>query len=253
MKLQFLKEDALFNLKSNVTYNEPKYSLSSNDWIMEYFNNESPFLDFKLDVDNLNLFMNAERPENTDVRNVKVVYKVLKDITFSQATDERLWSGLAHGHLWKYMQYRLKTANNCLDTESIESNFFFKQGQNKYLIANAVSRLWWVGKNIYDPDNKIDPFYSIKYLETDFMSKTLILFSSNFSNNPKITQALLNSVISIEENSTKLLREDFVSLIKYVNMLGGTYILDYLTKEELQDRIINHYKSTYKKKQLLHI
>ena len=37
MKLYFLKEDALYQLKSNTEYNEKNYSSNSNDWVYDYF------------------------------------------------------------------------------------------------------------------------------------------------------------------------------------------------------------------------
>lgn len=253
MKLHFLKEDALYYLKSNIDINEKNYSLPTNDWIYESFDGENPFCEFKIEVEDFTMITEAERPESTDVQNAKIVYNALKNITDSQATDERLWSGLEHGQLWDYMQYRLKTSKGNLTTDSIKTNYFFKQGANRSLIVNTVSRLWWVGKHTYDKTNTTDPFYSMKYFEVDFTTKILTLFSSNFTNNPKITRALLNGIVFLEDDGAKVSREQYHSLIRYVNMLGGTYILDYLTTEELQEKIIRYYKSTYKSQQIIFV
>ncbi len=248
MKLQFLKEEALYHLKSNVEYNEKKYSYDSNEWIYEQFEDDyNPFMDFKLEVSEFNMFTDSDHPEGTDFKNAEILYTALSGITNSQATDERLWSGLAHGQLWDYMQYRLKTSNNTLNSESIKSHFFFKQGASRSLIVNALSRLWWTAKNTYDETNQDNPFHLMKYFETNFNSKSFLLFTRNFTNNPKITHSLLSAIISLENENIKI--DQFLSLMRYVNMLGGTYILDYLTKEELQNKIIKYFKATYKIKQ----
>lgn len=250
MKLYFLKEDALYQLKSNTEYNEKNYSSDSNDWVYDYFGKDyDPFLEFKHEIPDFEMFMDSDHPEGTDARNAQILYTALKDITNSQATDERLWSGLAHGQLWKYMQYRLKTSSRNLNSESIKSNFFFKQGPNRSLIVNTLSRLWWVAKQTYDENNTENPFHLMRFFEKDLPGKTLSIFSRNFTNNPKIIQALLEAMLSLEDHNIKITRAQFLSLVKYVNMLGGVFILDYLSKEELEYKIIKHYKSIYKSKQ----
>lgn len=247
MKLQFLKEHALEYLKTNIDINEKKYSLPTNEWVYDLFNGENPFCEFKLEVEDFIMFTEAERPESTDVQNAKIIYKALKNITDSQATDERLWSGLEHGQLWDYMQYRLKTDRTSLTSDAIESNYFFKQGAKRSLIGNRISRLWWVGKHTYDENNTEDKFYSINFFNNNFGTKVFNLFSSNFTNNSDITHALLYSILKLEkEYDRKLQEKEYQSLFRYVNMLGGTYILDYLTSEDLQEKIVKYYKSTYK-------
>lgn len=246
MKLQFLKEDALYQLKANINYNKEKYSSDSNDWIYEYFGaDNSPFCELKNSVPEFDMFMDSDHPEGTDVENAKRLYMALKDITPSQATDERLWAGLAHGQFWKYMQYRLKTQTRSLDSESIKHNFFFKHGINRSLIMHPIARLWWISKHVYDETNKDDPFHLMRYFKTGSLSNDLTLFSSHFTHNPKITNAILSSVMYIEDFGIKVNEAQKRSLIRYVNMLGGTFILDYLTKEELEYKIVKYYKSAY--------
>ena len=65
----------------------------------------------------------------------------------------------------------------------------------------------------------------------------LYLFSSNFSNNPVITRAFLSSVLDFEKNGVKIKREIFNEAIMFLNILGGTYILDYLEERELKEKI----------------
>lgn len=250
MKLHFLREDALYQLKSNTEYNEKNYSSDSNDWVYDYFGKDyEPFLEFKHEVPDFEMFMDSDHPEGTDARNAQILYTALKDITNSQATDERLWSGLAHGQLWDYMQYRLKTSSKSLNSESIKSNFFFNQGTNRSLIVNTLSRLWWVARQIYDEDNTENPFHLMSFFENNFYSKTFPLFSRNFSNSPKITQALISAIMLLENRGLKITMNQYRHIIRYVNMLGGIFILDYLSKEELEHKIINHLKSIYKSKQ----
>ena len=172
-----------------------------------------------------------------------------KTYIFNSIKYERLWSGLAHGQFWNYMQYRLKTSSRNLNSESIKSNFFFKRSIGQSINRNTLARLWWVAKQTYDENNPENPFHLMKYFEKDFYSKAFLLLSSNFSNNPKITHALISAIMMLEEKGIKVTTNQYIQLIIYVNMLGGVFILDYLSKKDLEYKIINHYKSIYKSKQ----
>ncbi len=142
MKIQYLKGKALERLKSNIEYNVEMYSEKSNSWIYEYFENENPFMDYKKEVGEIKLNMSAERPETTDAENAKILYLALKDIDNSQASDERLWAGLAHGQLWEFMNYRCKASGSGMSADSIKSNFFFKRNPRRAVIINTIARLW---------------------------------------------------------------------------------------------------------------
>lgn len=246
MKIQFLKENALERLKTNIDSNIEKYSESSNSWIYEYFGDENPFMDYKKEVGEIKLNMSAERPESTDVENSKILYMALKDLDNSQAVDERLWAGLAHNQLWEFMIYRCKLSGSKMTVDSIKSNFFFKQNPRRAIIVNALARLWWVGRLTYDPNNKEDPFYAIKYFETDFSTKVLTLFSSSFTNNSKITLALIKAILDIENKNGKISRQEYQALLRYLNMIGGTFILDYLSEDEIREKLVKYYDTTIK-------
>ena len=59
------------------------------------------------------------------------------------------------------------------------------------------------------------------------------MFSSNFSSNEKIRKALLIVVNDLEKNGIKISSKKFNEIIMYLNVLGGTHLLDYYSKEEL--------------------
>ena len=52
--------------------------------------------------------MNQENVSIGDYNNVKILYTNIKNISNTQAIDERLWAGLSHSIFWKYLQYRTK-------------------------------------------------------------------------------------------------------------------------------------------------
>lgn len=239
MQLYFMTEDALAYFKGNITYNLHHYRDENFDWIKEVYP-DNPLQKFKLEVRDFTMDMSAEKPVDTDYVNVKIVYDALKKLTDVQATDERLWVGLAHSVLFEYMQYRYNLRNEVFDKEKIMQNFFFAHGKKRSLLHHPIARLWWVGRLIYDEKEK-DSYQAIEYLKKDFSSKVLTFFSSNFSSNPRTTRIFLNTIKKFEQNGRSVTREQFRELIRYVNLLGGTTILDYLPEDYLQQKIFTHY------------
>lgn len=245
MKLHFIKDDALVYFKGNVTENLQFYLDRDNTWMYEKYESyrgdgASPFGEFKIEVPDFKMDMLSDRPENTDYNNVKILYSALKDISDTQASDERFWAGLAHSDLWEYMRYRCKLTEVSDNKNKVYRNYFFNYGNKRSLIVHILARMWWVGRLVYDPKEK-DPFQALEYMKNDFGTKVLSLFSSNYTNNPQITRAILNAISFLENNVRKISRKEYLEIIRYVNYLGGIIILDYLSEEELKQKIISHF------------
>ncbi len=241
MKLHFMNDDALTFLKGNIETNLPLYR-GDNLWIEKLCseNGLTPFTEFKKEIPSFTLDISHEKPERSDYANVKNLYLGLKDITDSQATDERFWVGLAHYDFWDFMMYRSKLTNGTTRVNTIETNFFFMRGRKRSLMFHALARLWWVGRLTYDESSE-NPFEALDFLQIDFGTKVISLFSSNFTNNPKIARSILKGISFIENTYGKMTRDSFLELVRYVNLLGGIVILDYLTEEELIEKIVKHY------------
>ena len=94
MKLYILSNDALYNLKGNVNYNKDMYKNNDSKW-MEKQLDYNPFIEFKKSVDEFEL-----DPQASDIKNTKILYQAMRNLTDSEATEERLWSGMAHGAFW---------------------------------------------------------------------------------------------------------------------------------------------------------
>ena len=214
MNLKFMREEALLYFKENLQYNYKNYLLDTPDWINEKFENsleESRVLvsDFSLDMGQEELYIG-------DCNNVKIMYTNLKHLSNTQAADERLWAGLSHSMFWKYLQYRTKISEEKITENKILFSYFFKRGGKRILIMNPLSRLWWVGRQIYDSSNEENPFYALEYLKRDFSTKVLNIFSYNYTNNPKITRAILVALAELEkENDIIIYRNHYLKIFKY--------------------------------------
>ena len=250
MKVHFLTENALEALRTNLTANLRHYAENTNDWIYEYFGSENPFMEYKQDFPEFTLSFNPdEKKKKIDVNNTIVLYSHMKSLTDTQATDERLWAGMCHCDFWSFLHERWGMSNkNMIDRNNTESRYFFSKQQNKKrsLITNSLSRLWWVGRMTYD-ENRKDPFELTKYLSMSGLitSAILPLFSNNYISNKEIFVGLITALQTLENEGydTSNRKQMMVEATKYLNVLGGTYILDYFTSEEIEERVIKYMKS----------
>lgn len=245
MNLSFMKEDALLYFKENLKYNYKNYLLDSPDWLYEKY--ENPLKESRILVPDFTLDMNQDNVSIGDYNNVKILYTNMKNISNTQAIDERLWAGLSHSIFWKYLQYRTKINEENIKENKILFSYFFKNSGKKILIINPLTRLWWIGRQVYDSSNTENPFYALEFLKRDFGTKALYLFSYNYANNPKITRAVLVALSEIEkENNIVLVRNIYLKIFAYLNMLGGIIILDSLEQKEIIEKIKKYYYKNIK-------
>lgn len=250
MNLSFMKEEALLYFKENLKYNYKNYLLDSPDWLYEKY--ENPLEESRIAVPDFTLDMNQENVSIGDYNNVKILYTNMKNISNTQAIDERLWAGLSHSIFWKYLQYRTKINEENIKESKILFSYFFKNNGKRVLVINPLTHLWWVGRQIYDPSNVENPFYALEFLKRDFGTKVLNLFSYNYTNNPKITRGILVALSEIEkENDIIIVRSNYLKVLKYLNMLGGIIILDSLEQEEIIEKIKKYYYKNIKMNQKL--
>ena len=102
-----MKREALEMLKANLSVVYGKYyTEKTNQWITDICG-EDPFIEFK-DVTEFKLAdLNSDlTPGEIDLNNCKILYEKLQFLSESQASDERLWAGLAHTTFYDYMRKR---------------------------------------------------------------------------------------------------------------------------------------------------
>ncbi len=234
MKLTFLEDDSLIALKSNLPKLYTQFASPDAEWITEYFG-RSPFVETKYSVDNFSLDMSQDKPFLTEFENVQRVYNSLSFLSGSQASDERLWAGLCLNHFWKYTQYRWNVVEKCT-LESVKNHFFFGQSARRSLTRNAISRLWWIGHLTYDPSRE-NPYQLTRFVceNSDYIMHIL---ERNTSNSPMITKAFISALLTAREDGCAINTNTVGELSKYLNLLGGTYILDCLPESKIYDKIL---------------
>ena len=241
MKLQFVCYDNIDYIKSNMDSWASKFKQPSSDWLQDELNRQKQqplFSDTRFkEIKDFSLDMSADPKKAflTEAENSIRVYSNLKFLSDSQASDERLWTGLCLGPFWQYVQYRWGIEQKCT-VSAVKDHFFFGQkAGRRSLTRNAMSRLWWIGRLTYDEKRK-DPWELTKFIceSSDYIMHAL---ERNTSNNPLIIRPFLSAIIDVRKSGREINTDQFGLLAKYLNLLGGIYILDCLPEERIYEKI----------------
>lgn len=249
MKLYFMKEESLTTIKANLNAVITKFTLDSSAWMEEVLG-DSPFIETKFpDIPDFTLDMSedANNAFKTDAKNAEIVYSNLSFLSDSQACDERFWAALCLRDFWKYVQYRWKIKEKCT-ARNVESHYFYGFDTRRSLTRNALARLWWIGRLSIDRESKTDPYRLTRFVceNADNIMHTM---ERNTSNSPMITHAFLSAALDAREVEHLTMNTDVIGeLAKYLNLLGGTYILDCLPEKVIYDKIMDKAREIHDRK-----
>lgn len=240
MKLTIISEDTLQDLRVNYgAYSEHYYQQNLN-WFDTYFKEEGRVIETNIEYEMPELCYDDDYTIS-DKENVKRVYSALKHLTIIQATQERLWAGLAHLQFRDFSFYRLRNELNDKKDLRINTALFFKRGNKRSLFVHILARLWWVGYMTYDEEHAEDPFWLTDFFcERDFSARCTVFFSSNFTSNRSITIGILRALTRMKENGVAIKRDHFVQATKYLNVVGGAMVLDVLDAKEVEEMVIEY-------------
>ena len=248
MKLYLIKKDALELLKDNISELYGKYySEKNNKWITEFYG-ENPFVEYKEipDFALANLESDLSRGE-IDFENCKILFQNLNFFSESQASDERLWAGLTHTVFYDYMRkrwgygYGKKPGTVEHETGEILTRFFYKGTGRTGFYRNTLAKCWWVGHNTYDP-SKENPFEMLDIIGSNDLSSKITEFFYNFtfSSNPHVMQGIKEALQELNNEGKKLsVRNHIRPAMSKLNAVGGTTVIDCMSKEEIADIFLN--------------
>ena len=235
MELKCLDQSCLDNLKVNIENNIQNGNYAKdNPWLDEFFTEEYTFSIGN--VKNIKFSIPEEGSggkERTkyDGENCKVLYEALKGLTIDQATDDRLWTYLTHVTFWDYMKRRWPLTDQTNPIGFINDRYFPKKNNNKSMVRNGVSRLWWMAYSTYD-ESLENPFEITEFLLKD-SDMQVSLMERNYSRNSNFIKKVLRAVKIFGETNfqpnTTLKRKLWVEL----NRIGGVKVLDMLSYDDV--------------------
>ena len=246
MKVRYLSEAPLDTIKKSLKDSLPLFAEEPNaplvarlkaDLQTETIFRETPYVfpDAPL---------SPSKASEDELASISSVFLAMKDLPNAVAIDERLWAGIAIDLCWDYVRRRwdiveLFEKNDKSAVTKVGEHFFFMHNARRSFTRNAISRLWWLGRLTYDED-LADPFRRTRIVAQD-LGYIVDLLERNFSNNRRISAEFVDAVetarAEVKPTGGVILRPELRTLCKYLNMLGGVYILDSLPEGMIYRKI----------------
>jgi hypothetical protein len=184
-----------------------------------------PDLDFHIDKN--------VSPKNTDIMNAKIIYESLKNLTESQASDERLWSGLAiDSKSYDYLKFRWKETTNTLKYRVV-----FHVPGKRGLMYHGLARLWWFAHITYD--HYRENSYELTEFTLSYPHILEKMIYRNFSNSSIIRLGIIEGIKKFIEDDGIYKIDKIDELYKYISTLGSVSLVDNISKEEISELVYN--------------
>lgn len=239
MKIKYVTEDDLLMLKNNASMLHKQLISDRTKALQDISPNRSLIKETSDIIGTISLDMSQPigREALTDGENVQRVYKKMKGLSDSKASDERIWVAYTLSEQLEYMRYRWKPENG----KDVLNRFFFNYSIQRSLFRNGFSRLWWIGRVTY-AEERSDPFELTKFLckDQDFIES---ICGRNIFNNSTVHKATIAALFDANSEGVIINRELVRSIGKYMNLLAGTYLLDALSYNEIYDKVHSKIRS----------
>lgn len=234
MKLMYLSQDAIDDIKINFEKYKKHFKDSDNTWFLEKLKKRDWVHESKIQCEEFSMDMNDDY-NISDRRNDKIVYEALRDLPPALASDERLWAGMLFCQFWDYIKYRRKKELENGSERDILNSFFFMRGIKRSCFMNCFSRLWWTGYLLYD-EKSVNHYRAVDLIcETAYASNLLLISSNNFVSNKNLALGVLDCIQQRKDAGETIGRYHYVEANKYINCIGGISLLDSMTREEVCD------------------
>lgn len=153
-------------------------------------------------------------------------------INETQASDNRLWTYLAHVHFWDYMKKEWTidfTKDRIKIIDFIRDRYFLNTLNIRSLTHNGISRLWWYTHLTID-DSRKDKYELTKVL-LSFQDIPVSLLERSMGSNKNVRKAVLEFIL---ENPKLKTSKNIQDLMKLLNLAGGVKNIPMLKLHEIK-------------------
>lgn len=227
MNLKYLKMDKIAELEVNIQNNINKYI--NGELLVE----DNDYLESRLKYSGLTL-LHKEPGNNNDVENSKRVYETFKHLTLLEASDERIWVGLAHTEeIMKYIINRWNITEKST-VGSIKDRFFSN------IKRNSISRLWWYG--YLSHSEELENPYTLTEILAGNHDLAEGLLGRKFGRNKDIILTFLKAIHEWTELENQKFpgRDAFRNILKDMNRMSGITLMDMIDVDDITELLIKH-------------
>lgn len=235
MKINYLTEDGLISVKKNLNTVLKKVVIGKECSLTELFKDESMIKQSPFGYEEFSFDMSQPKGKEslTDAENVRRLYSHMSFLSDSQASDERIWAALSLSDFVDYMRYRWPAK----DASDITNRYLFGYSPQRSLFRNGIARLWWIGRFTHE-SKRSDPYELTKFLcgDQDFIEN---ICGRNIFNNPEIGKTVIEALLDAKKSGIELSRFKIREMAKYLNLIGGTYLLDVFDRDYIYEKVMN--------------
>lgn len=232
MKIKFITDEGLEKARNNYKTIYKEILVKGTSDLQTLFNDDHIIKDTSINIEDFSLDTSFENRVDSDLENVKRVYNHMMPLSVSKASDERIWVAYALSEFVDYMRYRWMPDG----PDKRKERFFFENSSKRSLFRQGISRLWWIGYLTYD-DSKPDPYEMTAFILRNGQDVINQLLDIGFSSNKTILKAVIRALYEAENSGITINRDLVRDTCKYVNLLGGTYMLDCLSENDIYEKV----------------
>jgi hypothetical protein len=233
MKLRFLRERALSELKSSIEDNLDRYRSGDFNFLLI-----DPTLSFETGVDiNESALSKLKAPEGNelfDSENCAILLSAMKNLSPYEAADERLWVMLSHTLMLDHARVRWPIPKSDKDAVKHVQTHFFASAQRQLERDNIAGRLWWMGHLCARVEElKLKESLDVLLHRSDVRAN--IIERPTTAQSIPVFSALLCKLAKSHAGNKKLFeRKVFRNLMIKLNGLGGYKLLDALDSKAVE-------------------
>lgn len=252
MRLQYLSDEGLADLKGNFPRNLSHYSAGDRGYFSELLERKGYLFDTGIEIEDFcaNLWsddgVNKENASKNDAHNAYTLYQAMKELPLPMAIDEKIWSCLCHTVLFDFIcKKREKDFEEGQKgyERKIENSFFTytSNGKRRGTFVNCIASLWWGAYMVYDAAAE-NPYHFLPDIAmTGYPSTLVILSSSRILGRKETCLGFFQAIHALRAQGCVFSRQDVVEGLKHLNLLAGLTILDFKDRSEIASIVTAFY------------
>jgi len=168
-----------------------------------------------------------------DVANSLAIYEALGNLTPWQAADERVWLYLTHIVFWDYVRIRWPLPKKNDERVKQIKLHYLVPAQRGLIRNNAIARLWWMG-HVAHRCHLFEPEKTLRILLYKADVRANLLECPSLAASEEIFNVVMKILAESFDGKKEIFkRGKFRALMKRLNRIGGSRMLNALGDEEL--------------------
>ena len=232
MNMRLIRAAKLREMIGQIDINLDQYRNGDFDFLRIDLTN---YIETEHKIDKVSLAtIDCDETDHREVENCKYLYEAMNGLSHYLARDERIWAYLVHTDLLKYSRKRWPIPDDDENAIKHIRNHFFLIGARGFERDNAASRLWWMASlcsrvEALTLDEALSCFLYMYDVRANIIERPTT------SQNIAIFSAILKKLYeSFKGDKSLFEREKFRSIMKELNLKGGTKLLDALEVKEVE-------------------